>query len=83
MFKVGDKIIGNEDNNYCITGRGIECIVVEVYDGYDFAEEDYGDDEPTDRDCIRVKVINDDRCYWVNPKFFDLINKKINNLDWR
>lgn len=56
-FKVGDIVVGNEENPYCVTAKGVKCEVVKVYD------EHY----------IRVRVLNDLEDFLVCSVYFDLV----------
>lgn len=61
-INTGDIVIGNLHNSYMITGRGVECLVLEVRRGH-----------PKD---IKVQVLdgrNEGYTTWVESKYFDYL----------
>lgn len=66
-FKVGDIIVGNENNEYILTHEGVKCQVTEVLD-----ESDGYDD-------IEVVILDDEDYteFQVCSEYFDLVEEKV------
>lgn len=79
MFKIGDLVTCTCRGKYTYTTKGVICEIVKIYEG------DYND--------IRVKIIDTkdivsivhkDKCWNVESQYFELVNKKKNNIEeWR
>lgn len=73
-FKIGDYIIGTEDNDYGITNQYNECIVV------GFVEDIFGDE-----DLLRVQLAQGKRhtIYPVREEYFKHSRTKEVELIWK
>lgn len=75
MFKVGDIVIGNEENTCYVTCAGRRGIVVDVQkrNGCDMINlKCYPDDAFEDIDHGFAYDWNDNQFFWVPSKMFDL-----------
>lgn len=61
-FKVGDIIIGNNENKYAYTAKGVKCKVI------GFVKDDLAYD-------IQVRIIGTKEDYPVHSKYFDLVER--------